>query len=613
MEEAKSEPTDDRSTPQTPALDPSVQGSKSASSAPSLTGSNPARETQTARDVDDQQKSTIPDPQDYQTFIREQQKITDSLTASVNTLVQEMKTVKDSIEYIKFQQKTFADHGPTASPTDFTEELAALTRKVDSLSSKVAGYDGLAEEVFKTKKRIRDFENAYSNGEPMPDEYGYDLEQVDLSNLDVDDTLARAEGRKGYEDLVKLLREAQHLEHEENDAGIPQADGEDNPENSPKDSTMQPQITSAEKIAAQKRRRQQSDLSSSSSTSAPIPKKHASLPKINGKPDWTTKPRSSSSTHKGKLTSLNDYSTVTVSDPEDSDYDPKSQTVDQNFEYTKGAHLRRRPGKKGPIGLPTPEWEKPDWQGPPTADKSFRGKSTIRRGKSGRYPIADREMMRQSSSTTPTFNYHDSTMNPSRYPSEPFGQDFAEEPKRRDSEGRLLRTNGKVDGRSLRHQRAKAAMKQLGTPEQGESGEKKGYYQRSSEAIREVQMMEKQGLESGSPWPMKYYTPDSMNDPSTSTPSTAPHLSNFSTASNPHGYVDAAALVKAGLGPKMGTFATTSKNSEPGGNAGVAAAQGSSAQASMEGAVGDEGVDGKKWGEDHKKLMKDVFKHQKWR
>ncbi|KAL8964344.1 MAG: hypothetical protein Q9183_004516 [Haloplaca sp. 2 TL-2023] len=612
MEEAKSEPPDDRSIPPTPALDPSVEGSKPASSAPSLTGTNPAQETQTAQDVeDDQHKSTVPDPQDYQTVKREQQKIVDRLTATVDTLVQEMKTVKDSIEYIKFQQKTFADHESTDPPPDFSEDIAALKRKVNGLSSKIEGSDGLEEEVSRTKKRIQDFEYAYANGEPMPDENGNDLEQVDLSNLDVEDTLSRAEGRKGYEDFVELLREAQQLELEGNEVGIPQGDGEDNPDDSPEDSTMQPQITSAEKVAAQKRRRQQSDSSSASSTSAPVPKKHATLPKVTGKPDWTTKPRSSSSTQKGKLTSLNDYSTIMVSDPEDSDYDPNSQPADADIKDAKDAHPRQRVGKKGPIRLPTPEWEKPDWEGPPTVNKNTRGKSTVRRGTSGRHPMADREMMRQSSSTTPTFNYHDNAMNPSRYPSEPSGQDFAEEPKRRDSQGRLLRTNGKVDGRSLRHQRAKAAMKTLGTPEQGESGEKKGYYQRSSEAIKEVKMMEKQGLGSGPPWPMKYYTPDSMNDASTSTPTpaTAPHLSNISTTPNASGFVDAAALAKAGLGPKMGTFTTTSKNSEPGSNDGTAAAQGSSA----EGAGGHDGADGKKWGEDHKKLMKDVFKHQKWR
>ncbi|KAL8866866.1 MAG: hypothetical protein Q9174_006031 [Haloplaca sp. 1 TL-2023] len=609
MEEAKSEPTDDRSNAPTPATDPSLQGSKLASLTPNPTGSEPARETQTARDVNDQQNPTVPDSPDYQAIIREQSKLIheqgkliESLTASVNTLFQKIKTLENSVEYLKFQQKTFADHGSAGSPIGVTEDLVILHGKVDGLNSKINEQDGLEERILRNSKDISALVHAYVNGKPLLDEDGNDLEPQDLSNLDIDATLARARPRKGCEDLVDLLVQAKELKLEKYEGGISSGDDEDGLVDSHEDSTMQPRITSAEKVAAQKRRRQQSDLSSSSSTSAPVHKKRASLPKVTGKLDGSTKPRSSSSTHKGKLTSLNDYTTVMVSDPDDSDYDPNSQPANPDLADAKGTHARLRTGKKALVRFPTPEWEQPDWEHPSTVAQTMRGTSSVRRGTSGRHPIADRQKMRQSS-YTPTLNSYE---NPSPYSPDP-SQEELTEPKRRDAQGHLLRVNGKIDGRSLRHRKAKASMKQAGTPEQGGSSEKKGYHQRSSEAIKEVE--EQGGGTGGTPWPLKYHIPGSGDSAMTPTPATGIGQSQGSSSSgreNQSGFVDAAALAKAGLGPKMGTFATTSKN---GGNGGAAAAPGSSAQA----AGAEEGADGKKWGEDHKKLMKNIFPHQKWR
>lgn len=306
---------------------------------------------------------------------------------------------------------------------------------------------------------------------------------------------------------------------------------------------VRPRISSAEKVATQKRRRQLSG-SSSSSARSPAPKKQTPLPKIRGKPDWNTKPRAEFA-NRGKITSLNDHNNVLTSDPEDSDYDPNSQPQNSEIPGAKDTSFRIR--SKPPIRLPTPEWEKPDWEGPTyTTISSTRGKPMARRGMSGRGSLPDRQALRRRSSgygnsdniypDSPSY-WNDDDDYPARMGSQIHvksaggGQRYAStsdtQEKRRDSQGLLLRPNGKVDGRSLRHLRAREAMAKIHTPERGPEGEKKGYYQRSSEALakwkameREKEKVEKAGQQQG--------------------------LGSTNADANPDGYVDAAALAKAG-------------------------------------------------------------------
>ncbi|KAI4238463.1 MAG: hypothetical protein LQ349_001094 [Xanthoria aureola] len=203
----------------------------------------------------------------------------------------------------------------------------------------------------------------------------------------------------------------------------------------------EPHITSSSKVAAQNRRR----LSDSSSDTHPPTKKRGRPPKFRDKPDWTT-----------KSISLNNHQAVVTSDPEDDDYDP-----DKNTQEMEDARMKSRPSRPGLLRMPTPEWERPDWEGPSAAPptSSTRGKITTRRGVSGRAPLVDRDSARRRSSAhgNGDYVYLDSPQYWDDQSLISTQADLRPDPfeKPRDSQGRLIRQNGKIDGRSLRHERAR--------------------------------------------------------------------------------------------------------------------------------------------------------------
>lgn len=200
----------------------------------------------------------------------------------------------------------------------------------------------------------------------------------------------------------------------------------------------EPQVTSASKVAVQTRRR----LNDSSSDTHPPTKKRGRPPKFRDKADWTT-----------KSISLNNHQAVITSDREDDDYDP-----DKNTQEMEDVRMKSRPPRPGLLRMPTPEWERPDWEGPSAAPptSTTRGKITTRRGVSGRAPLVDRESARRRSSAhgNGDYVYLDS---PQYWDNQSPQADLRPDPfeKPRDSQGRLIRQNGKIDGRSLRHERAR--------------------------------------------------------------------------------------------------------------------------------------------------------------
>ncbi|KAL8707174.1 MAG: hypothetical protein Q9225_007806 [Loekoesia sp. 1 TL-2023] len=452
-------------------------------------------------------------------FLEGQRKDIDRIMTNVENLQQEMKTVKASMEYLKFQQQTFAtfnDHDIAKSPTSLTEDLHELTERVSHVSTKVNKVDALSEglnvltakvsqigtgvnevdglklELKLMKRRIKRLENTNIGSQvsnlasKSEGSFGSEVQRKsEPIHMEISQEVPSSTRSQSEHTSARLGRSESTLSLEENGLEYVSDSAPDKPrqpsqysddrQKTPESNLVEllrPQITSAEKVAAQKRRRSRdSSTSSSSSVAVPSTKRPIGRLRIHGKPDWNTKPRLDASA-KRKLTSLNDPEHVLTSDPEDSDYDPSSLPQDYDSPHAKEMPRVR---SKPPLRLPTPEWEKPDWENPfsPPTSISTRGRSTARRGVSGRGAIPDRNSFHRRSSgyangdyvyaQSPDYWDDDDVPSARRHSGTPDHNFFA---KPRDSKGRLLRPDGRVDGRSLRHQRERAERAKLAALEQ---------------------------------------------------------------------------------------------------------------------------------------------------
>ncbi|KAI4175234.1 MAG: hypothetical protein LQ343_001770 [Gyalolechia ehrenbergii] len=455
----------------------------------------------------------VPD-QGLSALLEGQRKDIDRITANVGNLLQDMKTVRASMEYLKFQQKTFetfTDNEVAKSPATLTADLQNLTDRISQVSSKVDRVhalteglneltkrvsqvstganevDGLKLELKLMKQRIKRLENMNANSQASnlasKSEASFPLDMQRKSEPICNDPVISQEvpssTRSHSEHTSAHFRRSastvsleesglQYVSDSAPDKPLDQSQYSNDRDMTPSSNLvelLQPQITSAEKVAAQKRRRSQSSSSSSSSSPANPSRNRrpANRPRIYNKPDWNTKPRFDT-TARRKLTSLNDPEHVLTSDPEDSDYDPNSLPQDlTSLQQTKDLFRIRR---KHPQRLPTPEWEKPDWENP-YLSTSTRGHSTARRGVSGRGAITSNRRRSSGFYNNTNNNEYVYAQSPDYWDDE---QRLSGTPdnffaKPRDSQGRLLRPDGRVDGRSLRHQRERAARAKLAAME----------------------------------------------------------------------------------------------------------------------------------------------------
>lgn len=148
--------------PETPAFPPNP---RSACAAP--TNHEDAPFSTSADPMDQSRQDTVAGSieHDSTALLSRQREDIDHIMANVDTLLQDMRTVKASIDYIKFQQKTFADHEATGSPTDLTRNIAALTESVSRVSTKVNDVDGLKLELETMKSRIQLLEETIESGQ----------------------------------------------------------------------------------------------------------------------------------------------------------------------------------------------------------------------------------------------------------------------------------------------------------------------------------------------------------------------------------------------------------------------------------------------------------------
>ncbi|KAL8660946.1 MAG: hypothetical protein Q9202_006070 [Teloschistes flavicans] len=484
--------------PQTPAP---PAASMSASAVPTRRNEVPRHETPSTADDILSEGPATPSNADTAANLVQQRTDIDRIAANVDKLLQEMKTVKASVDYIKFQQQTFADQDTAASSTELAEDLGNLTEKVTRVSTKVKEVDGLKVGLNTMEERVQRLEetiqsvqsqlkstrsNLELNGSkkskavPSPIR-SHTKQSPPHSDLEVTMDLSQEDGAR--DSLVDSLRRSlvQHV--------LETGMSLDKPTSRKDHGISRPLITSAEKVAALKRRRQSSS-SSSSSSGTPPPMRHSKTPKIKGNPDWSTKPNTNF-VNKGKVTSLNDHTKIAPSDPEDSDYGPNSQP--QRPEMAGTTNISSRSRGKIPIRLPTPEWEKSDWEGPSYANGSNAGgRHVARRGTSGRASLPDRDAIRRRYSgyeSCASLDDNDSATIDSFAARHRQGTSSNEARKIRDSQGRLLRPNGKVDGRSLRYQKEREAIAMLGA---GHSRDSKGHHQLAREARERLETLERQ-------------------------------------------------------------------------------------------------------------------------
>ena len=418
---------------------------------------------------------------DTKALLGEQRADIDRIAANVDSLARDMKSLKSSIDYLKFQQKTFAEHETAPSPTALAEDIHVLSRQSQNLTESVAHLRTKATEVKEIKleleslrQRVKFLEDTHvpvaqtacgsalstisaSGREEHPRSNSHaqsesvyvsgGLQEIPsptlLGALSAQASSSRKTSAYSLPPDIIGIGETCELRDSGQIYAMTPSSGEDMAPEVELSEIEEPQITSAAKVAAQKRRR----LSDASSDIRPA-KKHAWPPISKHTQDWTS----------GSV-NLNDHRTVFTSDPEDDDYDPNKLT--QEIEDARISGKPSQTFRRAPVRLPTPEWEKPDWEGPSDAApaNSTRGKMAVRRGVSGRGPLIDRDTVQRRSAGhgNGDYVYFDSPkywddQSPMSTPSASMPDPFE---KPRDSQGRLIRQNGKVDGRSLRHKRAR--------------------------------------------------------------------------------------------------------------------------------------------------------------
>ncbi|KAL9007659.1 MAG: hypothetical protein Q9173_007125 [Seirophora scorigena] len=446
-----------------------------------------------------------------------QRKDIDRIMANVDNLLQDMKTIKASMDYLKFQQKTFAsfaEQEDAKSPTAITEDLQTLTERVSSVTTKIQKVDTLADNVrildrnvSEVKAKLADIDGLTENMRELSKVFSRlnakanDVGELKLELKSMSGRIRRLEEANG-DRLKSNLASNSEVSSRSSTQNVPEPmyhasgtlqevpsstrshsenvaisrrnsdstisvgeDGSDSlydegRQQSPirgqdlmvRDTTCQGdlvellRITSAQKVAAQKRRLSQDSSSSSSSLSPQHKRRPGNESRIQGTSDWNTKSKDGSAGRR-KLTSLNDPNRVLLSDPEDSDFDPSSLRLDSTIPHVA------KDRTKAPVRLPTPEWERSDREGPHTAfansssSNNTRGRFASRRGVSGRGSLPDRKTLHRRSGGAGYVSAH----SPGYWEDEPSASPPDLFAKPRDSEGRLLRHDGKIDGRSLRH------------------------------------------------------------------------------------------------------------------------------------------------------------------
>ncbi len=416
-------------------------------------------------------------------LLAEQRNDIDRILLIMNDLKREIASMKDSMGEVKALEP--AESRIRHRRSSFPEELELLTENVSRLNSRVGDLDGLRLEMIVMKRRVKVLEQGHPPSQSSRTVTGHTPPVIPRPAQPerLMSSLATRQHRPLYPNGAPQHTEpgspviASSVESRPASTDLYGVSPEYNARGATENGDIELRNGSASVTSSsmQSSSDSQSELSSSLEPQAPIqpPTTHQS-PTTHQPPTMFPPPTVVSKT-------LNDHDMIRLSDPEDSSYDPDSQRL-RTHRQPHGAR----------VCLPTPDWEKPNWTGPPSnpnerPNNSIRPLGAPEPDPKRRKTSSFAEGLGAFSAGLPASwtesSYHSSqapTQTPSQTqppwpaappPTEAFAatyvpspispappisttpvkQDLRSIPRARDAQGRLLRPDGKIDGRSVRY------------------------------------------------------------------------------------------------------------------------------------------------------------------
>ena len=399
----------------------------------------------------------------------EQRNDIDRILLTVNELKHEIASMKETIAEAKSVEPAESRNPHRRSA--FPEELELLTENVSRLNSRVGDIDGLRLEMIVMKRRVKVLEQGYAPSQSTRTVTGYTppaTSRPTPPERRVSALTTRPAHRPLYPNGPPL--------HAEAGSPVVASSVESRPASTDLYG-VSPEYIARGTIAngdQEMRDASSANVTSSISSSAASSLDSGSEPSSSSEPQLQQPPPIPKERPASVSKNLNDREMVRLSDPEDSDYDPDSQRP-RTRNHPPGAKVR----------LPTPDWEKPNWNGPsnpaynlnnqplggPEPDPKRRKTSSFAEGLgafANGLPASWTESTFQTQTQTPSQSQPQSTASaptvdsaatyvpsptspPPNAAAAPTKQDLRSVPRARDAQGRLLRPDGKIDGRSIRY------------------------------------------------------------------------------------------------------------------------------------------------------------------
>ena len=496
--------------------------------------------------------------QDVPEAIAQTRRDVDRLLSVMNDISRRMSSVETNLEELKAEQSSGAGRNSRYG-SGFPREVEALTDNVSRLNSRVGDLDGLRLEMLMTKRRVTDLENGSTAASqssqtvaahaPLPSQtFVNQPAPVNGGMIGSFPTRPIQQATAGRREIPNSDPSAhQNEETPAVSSGVPmQLAGAQHVTSAPKVNHVRSSMSSERELyeATPEYRARKEHVNEASFRPlvpfGPASQPNQSVPSsatVSSTPDafmsvqlqegptnqFTTVNRPVVTARR-----LNDPETVQISDPDDTDNAPDSQKPPSPRPIARGP----RRGEK--VRLPTPDWERPRWNGPnenfnhPYTDQQHQAHSPRRNINNNRVTGPDPKRRKTnaiddgtgrvvfdsiptswtegsaysaqqpvstfaSNQTQPEFPSSvdpNGSFQPSPYPTNPHAlepptrlekdyprppkakspppvkekQDLRSVPRNRDAEGRLLRPDGKVDGRSVRYGTPNPRRRASGVP-----------------------------------------------------------------------------------------------------------------------------------------------------
>lgn len=282
-------------------------------------------------------------------LLAEQRNDIDRILLIMNELKREMTSMKQTMAEAKASEP--ADGRNPLRRSAFPEELEMLTENVSRLNSRVGDLDGLRLEMIVMKRRVKVLEQGYAPSQRSHTVTGHTPPAAPRPSPHVVSSLASRPHRPLYPNGAPSYTEsgspliASSVESRPTSTDLYGVSPEYNVRNGIPNGDVE----------------MRDGTLSATSSSMPSTEDSLSEPSSSLEPQFPFQPPPASQVppkfqHPTSASrKLNDHEVIQTSDPEDSTYDPDSQRH-RTHHYPHGTRIR----------LPTPDWEKPNWNGPPS-------------------------------------------------------------------------------------------------------------------------------------------------------------------------------------------------------------------------------------------------------